>query len=80
MGFLAPSVPSPPPPPPLPPAANPQTIASAETQAAGAQAKKRAAAAAGQGFSGTDLTKPDATGAMGNAGTTAKATALGGTS
>lgn len=74
--FSPPSAPTPPPPPPLPPAANPQTMASGAVQQAGAQAKARAAAAAGSGFSGTDLTKPDATG-QSSKGPSAKANLLG---
>ena len=73
MGLFA-QPPAPPPPPPLPPAANPQTIASGSVQQAGARA--RMAKASGQGFNGTDLSKPLGTGQ----GPLAKAQLLGDTS
>lgn len=75
MGIFAPSVPNVPPPPPLPPAANPQTVASGNVQGTAANAKARAAGAAGAGFNGTDITKPNATGATNPQ--TAKASLLG---
>ena len=76
MGIFSPPSMTPPPPPPIPPAANPQTMASANVQGVGEAAKARARMAAGGGNSGTDLTKPDATGAAAST-PTAKAT-LGG--
>lgn len=74
--FSAPTPPPVPPPPPLPPAANPSTMASGAVQAAGAAARSRAAAIAGSGFGGTDLTPA---GSLAAAPPTAKATALGAT-
>lgn len=76
MGILSkPDTPAPPPPPPpLPPAANPQTIANGAVQAVGANAKARAAVAAGGGNNGTNLT-----GGKTGSGPTAKAQALGDT-
>jgi hypothetical protein len=75
MGIFSPDLPSsPPPPPPLPPAHTP-TQASGDVQATAAKARQRALQAAGNGSSGTDITKGDLGGSTG----TAKASLLGDT-
>lgn len=53
MGFSAPKVPPVPAPPPQPPAAPPATMANPEVAGSAANARSRAAAASGGGFSGT---------------------------
>lgn len=74
MGFLAPSMPKPNIPMPPPPAAHPAVLGSQEVQLSGDQAKKRAAAAEGMGFSDTLKTTPQGL----EAPKTAKTSLLGG--